>query len=45
MNRHSLTYVDLNPAPVAEPSDGVIIAGAVALVGALGCVLLFAFSL
>ena len=46
MNKHSLHYIDLNPAPLDdEPSDLAIIAGAVALIGALACVLLFAFSL
>jgi hypothetical protein len=47
MNKHNLHYIDLNPEarPPEEPSDLAIIAGAVALVTALACVLLFAFSL
>ena len=45
MNRHTLHYIDLNPEPVQEPSDGLIFAGAVALVVALACVILFTFSL
>jgi hypothetical protein len=45
MNRHTLHYIDLNPEPVQEPSAGLIIAGAVVLVVALACVILFAFSL
>jgi hypothetical protein len=45
MNRHTMHYIDLNPEPVQEPSDGLIFAGAVALVVALACVILFAFSL
>ena len=47
MNKHNLHYIDLNPEalPPEEPSDLAIIAGAFALVTALACVLLFAFSL
>ena len=45
MNKHNLNYIDLNPEPIKEPSDLAIIAGAFALVTALACVLLFAFSL
>lgn len=45
MNRHNLHYIDLNPAPVSEPSDGVIVASAAALVAALGLILVVLFSL
>ena len=46
MNRHTLHYIDLNPKPIdPEPSTLQIIAGAIVLVTALACVLLFAFSL
>ena len=45
MNKHNLHYIDLNPAPIEELSDLAIVAGAVALLAGLGCVLLFAFSL
>jgi hypothetical protein len=45
MSKHKLTYIELNPAPIEEPSDLAIVAGAVALLAGLGCVLLFAFSL
>jgi hypothetical protein len=47
MTKHNLHYLDLNPEarPPEEPSDLAIIAGAVALVTALACVLLFTFSL
>jgi len=47
MNKHKLTYIELNPAPVAidEPSDLAIIAGAAALVAGLGFVLIVLFSL
>lgn len=47
MNKHALHYIELNPAPVAidEPSDLAIIAGAAALVAALGFVLIVLFSL
>jgi hypothetical protein len=45
MNKHSLHYIDLNPAPIEEPSDLAIIAGAAVFIVALACVLLFAFSL
>jgi hypothetical protein len=47
MSKHKLTYIELNPEalPAEEPSDLAIVAGAVALLAGLGCVLLFAFSL
>lgn len=47
MNKHALTYIELNPerVPVDEPSDLAIIAGAAALVAALGFVLIVLFSL
>lgn len=47
MNKHALHYIELNPEalPVEEPSDLAIVAGAVALVAALGFVLIVLFSL
>lgn len=45
MTKHALHYIDLNPAPVSEPSDGVIIAAAALLVAALGLILVVLFSL
>ena len=47
MTKHNMHYLDLNPEarPPEQPSDLAIIAGAFALVTALACVLLFAFSL
>jgi len=45
MNKHNLHYIDLNPAPIEEPSDLAIIAGAVALLAGLGFVLIVLFSL
>ena len=45
MNRHNLTYVEMYPQAVEEPSDGVIIAGAAAVVAALGLILVVLFSL
>lgn len=45
MNRHSLTYVDLHPEPIQEPSDSAVIAGAFALVVALCFVVVVLFSL
>lgn len=45
MNKHSLTYIEMYPQAVDEPSDGVIIAAAAAVVAALGLILIFLFSL
>jgi hypothetical protein len=47
MSKHNLTYIDLNPEalPAEEPLDLAIIAGAAALVAALGFVLIVLFSL
>lgn len=45
MNKHALHYIELNPAPIEEPSDGVILLGALAIVAALGFVLIVLFSL
>jgi hypothetical protein len=45
MSKHKLTYIELNPAPIDEPSDLAIIAGAVALVAGLGFILIVLFSL
>lgn len=45
MNRHNLTYIEMYPQAVEEPSDGVIIAAAAAVVAALGFVLVVLFSL
>ena len=45
MNKHNLHYIDLNPAPIEEPSDLAIVAGAAALVAALGLILVVLFSL
>lgn len=45
MNKHALHYIELNPAPIDEPSDLAIIAGAVALVAGLGFILIVLFSL
>jgi len=47
MNKHALHYIELNPerVPVDEPSDLAIIAGAAALVVALGFVLIVLLSL
>ena len=46
MNKHNLHYIELNPAPLPEePSNGVILLGALAIVAALGFVLIVLFSL
>lgn len=45
MNKHNLTYVDMYPQAVEEPSDLAIMAGAAALVAALGLILVVLFSL
>jgi len=45
MSKHKLTYIELNPAPIEEPSDLAIVAGAVALLAGLGFVLIVLFSL
>jgi hypothetical protein len=46
MNKHNLHYIELNPAPLPEePSDLTIVAGAAALLAALGFVLIVLFSL
>lgn len=45
MNKHALHYIELNPAPIEEPSDTVILLGALAIVAALGFVLIVLFSL
>ena len=47
MNKHALHYIDLNPEalPAEEPSDGMILLGALAIVAALGFVLIVLFSL
>lgn len=45
MSKHNLHYIELNPAPIEEPSDGVIVLGALAIVAALGFVLVVLFSL
>ena len=45
MNKHALRYIELNPQAVEEPSDGVIIAAAAAVVAALGLILIVLFSL
>jgi hypothetical protein len=47
MNKHNLTYIDLNPEalPAEEPSDLAIVAGAAALLAALGFILVVLFSL
>jgi hypothetical protein len=48
MNKHKLTYLEMYPEalPAAdEPSDLAIVAGAAALVAALGFVLIVLFSL
>ena len=46
MNKHNLHYIELNPAPLPEePSDLAIVAGAAALIAALGFVLIVLFSL
>lgn len=45
MNKHNLTYVDMYPQAVEEPSDLVIVASAAALVAALGLILVVLFSL
>ena len=47
MNKHNLHYIELNPerVPVDEPSDGVILLGALAIVAALGFILIVLFSL
>ena len=47
MNKHNLTYLEMYPEalPAEEPSDLAIIAGAVALLAALGFVLIVLFSL
>ena len=47
MNRHQLTYIDLNPEPItsAEPSGFAIWCGAAAVLGAVYLVTVFLFSL
>jgi hypothetical protein len=47
MSKHKLTYLEMYPEalPAEEPSDLVIIAGAVALLAGLGFVLIVLFSL
>ena len=45
MNKHALTYIEMYPQAVEEPSDGVIIAAAAAVVAALGLILVVLFSL
>jgi hypothetical protein len=47
MNKHKLTYLEMYPEalPADEPSDLAIVAGAAALVAALGFVLIVLFSL
>lgn len=45
MNRHNLTYIEMYPQAVEEPSDLAIVAGAAALVAALGLILVVLFSL
>lgn len=45
MNKHNLHYIDLNPAPIEEPSNLAIVAGAAGLVAGLGFVLIVLFSL
>ena len=47
MNKHNLHYLEMYPEalPAEEPSDLAIVAGAAALVAALGFVLIVLFSL
>jgi hypothetical protein len=47
MNKHNLHYIELNPEalPAEEPSDLAIVAGAAALIAALGFILVVLFSL
>ena len=47
MSKHKLTYLEMYPEalPAEEPSDLAIVAGAAALVAALGFVLIVLFSL
>ncbi len=45
MNKHALTYIEMYPQAVEEPSDLAIVAGAAALVAALGLILIVLFSL
>lgn len=45
MNKHALRYIELNPQAIEEPSDLAIVAGAAALVAALGLILVVLFSL
>jgi hypothetical protein len=47
MNKHALHYIELNPerVPADEPSNLAIVAGAAALLAALGFVLIVLFSL
>jgi hypothetical protein len=47
MNRHQLTYLDLNPQPItsAEPSGFAIWCGAAAVLGAVYLLTVIAFSL
>jgi hypothetical protein len=47
MNKHNLTYLEMYPEalPTEEPSDLAIIAGAAALLAALGFILVVLFSL
>ena len=47
MNRHALTYIELNPEPVdtREPSTLAVVAGAVFALSALYLLTVFLFSL
>ncbi len=47
MNKHKLTYLEMYPEalPTDQPSELAIVAGAAALVAALGFVLIVLFSL
>ena len=47
MSKHKLTYLEMYPEalPTDQPSDLAIVAGAAALVAALGFVLIVLFSL
>lgn len=45
MNKHSLTYIEMYPQAIEEPSDLAIVASAAALVAALGLILVVLFSL
>jgi hypothetical protein len=47
MNKHNLTYLEMYPEalPAEEPSNGVILLGALAIVAGLGFILIVLFSL